>query len=232
MLDTFYFKTIRIVAAQFADLVNNVELQRFDDQGNTRETITVPLKYSPRKSFIARLNGIDTTDNNTDIQSYLPAMSYEIDNIQYNPERKVNTMNRQVEKVSGDRESNLKQLAPVPYDINLRLSVHSNRINDVLQMVEQILPWFTPRFNLNINDMPEMEYETDVPVIVKGVTSEDNYPDGFTNSRFISWHIDFVAEANLYPPLRDTNIITEATINYYEYTTQQLLENFTYTENE
>lgn len=223
MLDVFYFKTLRIITVQFSDLFNEVVLRYYDENGDERDRITVPLAYSPRQAYIARLNR-DTTDDETDTKLSLPRMSFEITSIQMDDSRQANKHNQIDEEVSGDPgETRLRQYAPTPYNINMRLSIHSKKINDSLQILEQILPYFSPDFNLVIEEVPEMGIVSDVPVILDRVNTEDNYQDGFNTSRLITWDLDFRIRGHIYPPIRDESVIREVTTNIRDDGTEEKL---------
>ena len=51
----FYHKQIRNTVIAFGTIFNNIHIKRLDSSGNPLQNIKVPLSYSPREKFIARL---------------------------------------------------------------------------------------------------------------------------------------------------------------------------------
>ena len=75
-------------------------------------------------------------------------MSFEMTSIQYDATRKSGIT--QTFKASDG--TNLKKVfMPVPYNIGFELSIFSKLNDDALQIIEQILPFFQPSFNITIN---------------------------------------------------------------------------------
>ena len=117
----------------------------------------VPLAYGPSQKFLARID--QQASLNKPVAITLPRMSFEMTSIQYDPSRKANIT--QAFKASDG--SNLKKVfLPVPYNIGFQLNIMSKLNDDVLQIVEQILPYFQPSFNVTVDLVDSIGENLDV----------------------------------------------------------------------
>ena len=87
---------------------------------------------------------------NKSTQMSLPRMSFEFTDLQYDPTRKSTQTQQFVVKNSTGSEIK-KGYVPVPYNMTIQLSVMTKLNDDMLQIIEQILPYFQPMYNLPIN---------------------------------------------------------------------------------
>ena len=53
---------------------------------------------------------------------------------------------------------------PIPYNLNFELAIMAKNQDDGLQILEQILPFFQPSFNITLNLVPTMDEKRDYPV--------------------------------------------------------------------
>jgi hypothetical protein len=112
---------------------------------------------------------------------------------------------------------------PVPYNFEFTLSIFVKYIDDGLQIVEQILPYFTPFYTITMNDFATADLKRDVTVNLTSVTQQDVYEGLVEDERTIEWDLTFVASAWVYPPVRDTSVIKIAETNFFELDTDQKL---------
>jgi len=147
MLGTyFYHEIIRKTIIGFGTLFNNVYIRHSKDNGNVLDETKVGISYGPMQKFLAKIQ--EQAELNKSIAITLPRMSFEMVSIQYDPTRKAGIT--QTFKASDG--NNLKKVyMPVPYNIGFELNIFSKLNDDALQIVEQILPFFQPSFNLTID---------------------------------------------------------------------------------
>ena len=53
----------------------------------------------------------------------------------------------------------------------------------MLQVVEQILPYFQPQYNLSVKFLGNLNEIRDVPVILEGIQMDDDYEGNFETRR-------------------------------------------------
>ena len=207
MLGTYSYNEIfRKTVVAFGTLFNNIELRR------SNEVMKVPLAYGPKQKFLARLD--QTPDpTNKRLQITLPRISFEINGISYDATRKVSPT--QKVKVPKDGDGNYNIYMPVPYTLSFELAIISKTQEDGMQILEQILPFFQPHYNLSVKLLPTMNEIKDVPVILNQINYEDSYEGNFANRRAIIYTLQFSVKTYLYGPTREAKIIKTAQVDYY-----------------
>lgn len=200
----FYHETIRRTVIAFGSIFNDIDVRRTDGSGQVVQSLKVPLAYGPKQKFLARLYENPSLTNTH--QLTLPRMGFEISGFNYDSQRKVNKLN--VRKTVGATASKLKrQYTSVPYNLNFSLFIMAKNQEDALQIVEQILPFFTPAYTVTINAVPEMGIKDDFPLILEGLTYEDDYEGDFATRRSIIYTMSFTVKMNFYGPVKQQGII-------------------------
>ena len=207
MLGTYsYHEIFRRTVVAFGTLFNNIELRR------TNEVMKVPLAYGPKQKFLARLDQ-NPDPTNKRVQITLPRISFEINGIQYDPTRKVSPT--QKIKVAKDVDENKNVYMPVPYNLSFELAIISKNQEDGMQILEQILPFFQPHYNLSVKLIPEIDDTRDVPVVLTNVDYEDSYEGDFASRRAIIYTLQFTVKTYLYGPVTDAKIIKKVVTDMY-----------------
>ena len=159
----------------------------------------VPLAYGPIQKFLARLE--QTPDLKGAQTITLPRMSFEMNTIAYDPTRKAGVT--QTFKTSDG--TNLKKVyMPVPYNIGFELSIFTKLNDDALQIVEQILPYFQPSFNLTVDLVSSIGEKRDIPVILDNISFQDDYEGDFSTRRALIYTLNFTAKTYLFGPIAAT----------------------------
>jgi hypothetical protein len=154
------------------------------------EKIRVPLTYGPKEKFIYKLQYETQISDESHVQITLPIIGFDMTSILYDTNRKINRLNRKM--ISG-RSS----YAEVPYNINFGLYVFTRNIDDNLQIVEQILPYFAPEFMISI-DVDELYPSVDIPIVLNSVAMNEDYEGGFETRRAVTSMFDFTMKGYVY----------------------------------
>ena len=209
----FYHETIRKVIVAFGTMFNNISIVRKDNSGAIVQSMKVPLAYGPRQKFLTRLR--DDPDLAKQVAVTLPRIGFEIQNLTYDPSRKLNRVQK-FKKIKGSDSKRLdSQYMPVPYNLGIELYVLSKSSDDALQIVEQILPYFQPDYSITIHDMPDMSIKRDVPIILESINYTDDYQGDFESRRAIIYTLGFTAKFYLYGPVTSQKIIKTAQVDQY-----------------
>ena len=202
----FYFKSLRKIVVGFGTLFNNVQIDRKDNDSAAAKSFVVPLSYAPREHYMATLrDGLDG------LQTILPRMSYEMTGMQYDATRKLTTTGFTKGEIPTPAiQEFYKQLNPVPYNVSFDLNIFTRTIEDSLQIIEQIVPYFTPGFNIAIKEVDELNIVRDVQILLESVQPSDTWEDSVEGGRVITWTLSFTAEMNLYPPVEVSKVILKA----------------------
>ena len=81
------------------------------------------------------------------------------------------------------------------------LYTYTRTVEDNLQIMEQILPFFTPDMNLSVKMMKEPLLVQDIPLILNSVKTDDQYDGSFEESRTLITTYSFIMKAYYYSPL-------------------------------
>jgi|TARA_B100000035_G_scaffold62843_1_gene50864 hypothetical protein len=206
MLGTYsYHEIFRKTVVAFGTLFNNIELRRSD------EVMKVPLAYGPKAKFLARLDQVPDPTNKR-VQITLPRISFEINGITYDSSRKVSPTQKIAIPTSNTKNKNV--FMPVPYNLGFELAIISKNQEDGLQILEQILPYFQPHYNLSVKLLPSMNEVKDVPVVLQNIDYEDDYEGDFSTRRAIIYTLQFSVKTYLYGPVTEPKVIKKAIVDY------------------
>ena len=174
----------------------------------------VPLAYGPIQKFLARIE--QTPDLKGAQTLTLPRLSFEFTGMSYDPSRKVTQTQTFLTAPTSDKTSARQVYMPVPYNMTFELNALAKLNDDALQMVEQILPYFQPSYNLNINLVSSIGEKRDVPIVLDSVSFTDDYEGDFSERRALIYTLTFTAKTYLFGPVpsASTGLIKKATIDY------------------
>lgn len=207
-----YFGTIRKTIIAFGSLFSNIYIDRKQGDsvtGNTIQRLQIPLAYSNKEKWVHRLEGDPNLENN--VYTTLPRMAFEIVGYAYDATRKANKMQK-ITCASGDTTYSTVQ-SPVPYNIQINLYILTKTQEDGLQILEQILPTFTPDYTVSINAIPDMNIIQDIPIILQDVAVEDDFEGDFLTRRFVTHTLTFTLKTNLYGSNTNRSIIKQVHAN-------------------
>ena len=201
MLGTYYYhEIIRKTIVSFGTVFNGIVIKHKDGSGDDFSEIKVPLSYGPAQKFLARLE--QQADLNKPVQISLPRMSFEMNNVAYDPSRKTGVT--QTFKTS-DGTNMKKVYMPVPYNLGFELSIMCKLNDDALQIVEQILPYFQPAFNLTVDLVEAIGEKRDIPIQLNSVSFQDDYEGDFATRRALIYTLQFSAKTYLFGPVAESS---------------------------
>ena len=221
MLGTYYYHEImRKTIVAFGTLFNQIYIRHDDRSGNTYSDLKVPLAYGPSQKFLARLE--QQEDLNKPVQITLPRMSFEMNNIQYDSTRKVG-ITQTFKAVDKNTSAVKKVFMPVPYNVGFELNILTKLNDDALQIVEQILPYFQPSFNVTIDLIVSIGEKRDVPIVLDSISFQDDYEGDFSTRRALIYTLRFTAKTYLFGPVADSSegLIKKVQVDYYADTNTQ-----------
>jgi hypothetical protein len=209
----FYFRTIRQCVIAFGSLFKDLVMVKYNlDTQAEVSRLTVPLSYAGKENFITRL--LDNPLGGKAVEITLPRASFEITNYAYDPSRKLSTYNYIT--VPGVNGSASQQFQSVPWNIDFELDLYVRNVEDGNQLVEQILPFFTPDYTVAINYIPSMGVVRNAPLILNSVQCSTQYEgDAKEQERIIIWTLGFTMQAQFFGPISTGNLITSVNTNFY-----------------
>jgi hypothetical protein len=201
MFEYFYNEILRKTVISFGSLFNEISIKKIDNSGNVSSVTKVPLAYGPTQKFLARLE--QQPDLNKSTQITLPRMSFELTGISYDSSRKVTTTQTFLSKPLSDGTQAKKMYMPVPYNVQFELSIMTQFNDDMLQIVEQILPYFQPQYSLTVDLIESIGEKRDIPVILDGISMNDDYEGDFNKRRALVYTLSFTAKTYIFGPIAD-----------------------------
>lgn len=195
----FYNGLTRKYITAFGSLFENIQVVRADSAGAEVNRERVPLTFAPKEKYIYKLKkDLDLDNRGPSIK--LPRMSFEMDSMDYAPERKSMSM----QKICIDAgQGKQYTYAPVPYNLSYTLSIYTKSLDEMHQIIEQIIPFFTPEYAVKIRPITgATDFKDVLRFTLNSVTPSDSYEGSFDDRRMIIWTLTFGLPTNFWGPIR------------------------------
>jgi hypothetical protein len=210
----YYHRIIRKLVVSFGSLFNDMRLVRYANDGVTEiERINVPLMYASKEKFYQRITAAPDTLNPVNLT--LPRMAFEMNGISYDPLRKVSN---HTEIFASGTPLGLKKARYTPYNFDFNLYAFVRNTEDGAQIVEQILPYFTPDYTVTLDFVGINDMKLDVPIVFNSITYDDSHEGDPESTRSIIWTLNFTAKGYLFGPIGDIRPIRKSIANIYDNT--------------
>ena len=211
MANTFYNRIIRKLVVGFGNLFDEITLVRYNPDNSEAQRFVVPIAYAAKELYVQRIEGDPNLDKK--VQMTLPRMSFEMNGLTYDATRKQNTNIRQFAQTNAGVVS---QYNPVPYNFDFNLYIYVRNIEDGTQIIEHILPYFTPDYTIKLNLIPEMGIIKEVPIVLNTTTSEVTYEGPKdTDPRMIIWTLNFTVKGFIFGAVSSTGLIKTSITNIF-----------------
>lgn len=204
-----YHQVIRKIVTGFGNIFDSIPLVRFNPDGSEQERVIVPLAYATKERYVMRLQEDPNLEKK--VQITLPRMSFEMTGLSYDATRKQNTNIKNFAQTSSGIVS---QYNPVPYNFQFALYLYVRNIEDGTQIIEHILPYFTPDYTIKLNLIPEMGIVKEVPIVLDTTSHEINYEGPRDNdTRMIIWTLNFTVKGFIFGSVSSSSIIKDSITN-------------------
>lgn len=192
----FYHATTRNLIIGFGGLFGNIFIRHKDVDGVSQKIVKCPISFANKEPFLVRLT--QDPGLNENIQSLLPRLSFEITGFDYDERRQLNKIHKTIGTI-GNRT--VYSYTPVPYNIQFNLNSYTITNEDNFQIMEQILPFFSPDMNLSIKMIQEPLLIQDIPLVLNSINTDDSYEGSFEDRRYIISTYAFTMKAYYYAPI-------------------------------
>ena len=203
----FYNQTLRKTVAVFGTIFNNILIKRHNSVSER-----VPISYGARQKFLARIEQESRTDEAVAIK--LPRMAFNITDISYDASIKLNKQNKKFITDSSTSKGFIYQ--SVPYIVSMELNVFARTQDEALQIVEQLLPTFTPAYTVTIKDMEGAGQSVDVPITLQDVTIQDEYEGDFETRRTLIYTLNFTMKIRFVGESKTVNVVRIVDAKFHE----------------
>lgn len=217
MLGTyFYHEIFRKTVVAFGTIFNDIEIRHKDSSDNTTSIMKVPLAYAPIQKFLARIEQQADLESKKGIT--LPRMSFELTSFNYDTSRKL-TVTKEFKAIDKSNNKQVKKIfMPVPYNVGFELNIMAKLNEDALQILEQILPYFQPAYNVTVRLVDGVDEKKDIPVVLEGINVRDEYEGNYDTRRALIYTLSFTVKTYLYGPVPSTatpGIIKKVQVDYH-----------------
>jgi hypothetical protein len=209
MFGQFYNKNLRKLVVGFGTLFNNIIVEHADPAGGDPLQIRVPITYAPQEKFIRRLLEPSSIVDSTRIETQLPKMSYIITSIAPDPSRRRNKFSPTVglNSVNGVCQTSGSTIfQEVPVNVNFSLFIYTRHIDDTLQIVEQIIPYFNPEHFIQL-DMNDVHKSVTIPIVMTNNSISERYDGDLSSRRINISSINFTAKSYIFGEVFNTSVI-------------------------
>jgi len=212
-----FTSSIRAITLGFGNLFNRIQITRYNDDGTENMRFLVPIQYANKEKYLSRLQGDPNLDRS--VQNTLPAMSFEMTGLEYDASRKQLTNQRNFTNTGSGVKSYYN---PVPYNFDFQLYIYTRNEEDGVQVIERILPFFTPDYTIKVNVLPDVGIVREIPIVLTGTNYETGYEGDFkSETRTIIWTLNFTVKGYLFvAPSGPANLITTSITNIIQNTSQ------------
>jgi hypothetical protein len=207
----FYNETIKTAVAVFGSLFNNIVIKRRDGK-----FLPVPISYGPRVKWLEAQKQFKREEEM--FEKLLPRISYEIVAMNYDTDRKISNKQTVIRTPDTLNIPRQRVHSPTPYNLDFTMYITTKNLNDGWQIVEQILPFFTPAYTVKVRNFP-MDADSDTPVptntydmpfILTAATWADDWTGDIGDRRIVEWNLEFTSKIWLYGPAVSTSVIYDS----------------------
>lgn len=207
MKEYFYHKSIRVFSSVLGSLLNEIKVKK---EGRY---IDVPLQYAGQDKFRAKIAEQSTTQ--AKIKNILPKMSYKLTGWNLDKKRKRNKLNKIQQKITPELKENgniSSQYERVPYNFFYTLKAKTKTIDELLQITEQVISYFDPFIDINIDGGG---YNEDiVRIILESGETEDDNNGSFESARNLEATFHFILEGWIYKNKTNSKIIKKINLDF------------------
>ncbi len=196
----YYYGVIRKNIIAFGKIFSDLIIEREDADHNKVQVIRIPIAYGPKEKWLRRLQ--ENPDLNKQVKMDLPRMSFEMVNFQYDSERKLGPNPNYLRDTK-----NRKVSTPIPYKFDIVLYVATRNQDDMMNIMEQVLPFFAPALIISVKVLDDPIQIIDIPITLNSVQTEDNWDEDFEESRIIVNTLTFTMKGYLFGPILEPKII-------------------------
>jgi hypothetical protein len=204
-----YNHIIRKITVGFGDLFSKISLVRYNPDLTEAERFIVPIAYAPKELYVQRIEGDYNLDKK--VQMTLPRLSYELTGMSYDATRKQIT---NIKNAYNTSNGVVAQYNPVPYNFSFSLHLYTRNIEDAHQIIEHILPYFTPDYTIKINLIPELGVIKEIPIVLNTTNFDITYEGPRdSDTRTIIWTLDFTVKGFIFGQTSTPKIISTSITN-------------------
>ena len=220
---------IRTTAVIFGAIFSNIFIRKYNNDGTiAKEKTLVPISYQAKDTYAIWMEQeMRTPQGNIEINMKLPSMSFEMVGLSRDEEKKSNPNLPIYSKKISCNGKTMRSRSPIPYIFDYQLTVWCKQMDDSIQILDQILPMFTPELFIKMNESKKLNIYNDVKIVLNSINKNDNYQSGFDENRMISWDLSFQVHADIMPEPEESTVIQTVIADTVEMITDAYVQGHT-----
>ena len=228
---THQFITKKIIVGFLKFLDDHIRLEKlsWDTDAQTyatRKVLQVPIQFGVHDKYYTIVNSSsarktfppEDSQAPVEMQRIVPRIGVSLTGILYDTDRHMNKLNR-------IEAGNDYTIAPVPYNLEMEVSIITKSLDDTLQLMETLIPYFSPTLSLDLNLFGESE---SVPIGLNTISFDWPTELTETDERFFTTSYYFTIRANYHLQKKTGKRIETVEVNCKDYT-NTLWEKYTAT---
>jgi len=226
----FFNQTItRMVATSMMDFFSRISIEKFktisvsgDEIFAQRNIIPVPIQWATREKWVEivrssasrkAMNPSVRDLNPVEMQWVLPRISCNLTSLSYDESRRLTKTQQVPDYTHSVNNKTGKVYTPAPYNLTFEVSTISRHLDDNLQIMEQILPYFAPTMSLSLNLYDNRETES-VPITLNSISMDNPTDLPEFEERIFTNIYTFTVKINYYMMKKLQSFITSITTNF------------------
>lgn len=203
----------------FLDFMNNISIEKYAWDETTgayvpRSIYVVPVQFSSSDKMFAINTSTsamktfppENSLSPVEMAITVPRIAVNLVGLVYDNDRKVNKLNRmQVNQGEGSLYMG------VPYNLEFEVTSITKSLDDTFQIMEQIIPFFTPAMSLDVNTYLDMIES--IPVSMTSLSFDFPQDVAEADERLYQVSYFFTMRAHYYMQKRDRSVIEHITAN-------------------
>jgi hypothetical protein len=211
MFNYYYNQNLRKLVLGFGSLFSNLYVTHANPDGGSDLTIRVPITYASQEKFIRRLLEPSSINDGIRVENQLPRLSYIMTSLLPDSTRR---RNRNTPLRSPNNGSCLNAniiTEEIPVNIGFSLYIYTRHIDDTLQIVEQIMPFFNPEHVINIG-LNSAQTDLKIPIVMTSNNISEKYDGDLSSRRVNISSFNFIAKSYIFGPVQNVTQISSIAI--------------------
>ena len=216
----FYHELLKKYTVVMGSLLDGIDVVRYNNLGTEESRQRVPVTYAAKEKFIQRTQSDPELLRQPAI--VLPRIGFEMTGLSYAPERKISSKQKFAYRNGNSKSYTV--YTPIPYDITFSATLIAKTQTDALQVVEQLVPFFSPDYVVTMKGIGTPEIGFDVPITLDAIGVQDSYEGDLEERRQIIWRFDFLLKGFLFGPVREGGVIKTVDVTVYDFEQLQITQ--------
>ena len=203
MVPYYYPRVIERINTALIDVFNDVQINRFNEDGTISKIIDVPIIPHYSKNFAEY---IINTNRVKESRYQTPIMGLRITGLNRDAARI--TQQKYIRKIYNEANGQyLRDRRPSPWKIGFTLSIYTENLEDFSQLIENIITYFDPTLTLSIKEFEKVNIERDIIVTLNDPNLEMNDEVDREDHQSYSIDLPLTASCVFYPPLSTAAVV-------------------------